>query len=240
MASLTPLLGILMLDSRFPRIPGDIGNPDTWGFPVRYAVVGGATPKAVILDDQNPLFEAFVDAGRDLIAKGCTGLSTTCGFLAPMRSKLAETLNVPVAASALEQAAQIQMLLPAPKTLGILTISRTGLTKDHLKAARVPDACPVGGLDGSSFARSILGNEPTLYVEAARAEIAQAAVALQAANPTLGAILLECTNMVPYAPSVRAATGLPVYSIYSYLNWFYEGLAPTEFQAARNQPSQKA
>ena len=37
-------LGILMLEARFPRIPGDMGNAATWPFPVLYRVVRGATP----------------------------------------------------------------------------------------------------------------------------------------------------------------------------------------------------
>ena len=37
-------IGILMLDTKFPRIPGDIGNALTFPFPVRYRKVSGATP----------------------------------------------------------------------------------------------------------------------------------------------------------------------------------------------------
>lgn len=34
-----PLIGILMLDTVFKRIPGDIGNPNTFNFPVQYKIV---------------------------------------------------------------------------------------------------------------------------------------------------------------------------------------------------------
>jgi hypothetical protein len=27
-------LGVLMLDTRMPRLPGDVGNAETWPFPV--------------------------------------------------------------------------------------------------------------------------------------------------------------------------------------------------------------
>ena len=33
-----PIIGILMLDSQFPRIYGDVGNPTTWGFDVAIEV----------------------------------------------------------------------------------------------------------------------------------------------------------------------------------------------------------
>ena len=85
------------------------------------------------------------------------------------------------------------------------------------------------GLEGSSFARTILGNLPDLEVPQARAEMVQAAQRLVEAQADVGAILLECTNMVPYAPDIAAATGRPVHSIHSYLNWFHAGLLPPRF-----------
>ncbi|NNK16914.1 MAG: aspartate/glutamate racemase family protein [Sulfitobacter sp.] len=222
-------LGILMLDTQFPRIPGDVGNPDTWPFPVRYGVVIGATPQAVVCEDMEPFVQAFVEMGRKLIGEGCTGIATTCGFLALIRPRLAKALGVPVAASALEQAGQILPMLAPNRTLGILTISAKNLSPQHLQAVGVPEGTPVRGMEGSSFATSILENRTTLDVNAARAEMVERAEALVAESPEVGAIILECTKMVPYAPDIALATGRPVFSIYTYLRWFHAGLAPREF-----------
>ena len=41
-------LGILSLDTKFPRIHGDIGNAETWPFPVLYKIVEGASPDMVV------------------------------------------------------------------------------------------------------------------------------------------------------------------------------------------------
>lgn len=222
-------LGILMLDSRFPRVVGDIGNLDTWDFPVSYAVVPGATPDAVVNSDASPFLSAFVDAGIQLVENGCTGIATSCGFLSPMRAELARALNVPVAASALEQAAQIAASLPQGKLIGILTISKSSLSNAHLIAAGVPPSAEVLGVEDTSFAHSILGNQPDLDVARARAELVIAAKELVGRKPEVGAILLECTNMPPYASDIALATGRPVYSIYTYLRWFYESLQPRLF-----------
>lgn len=222
-------LGILMLDTQFPRILGDVGNADSWQFPVRYGVVAGATPEAIVCADIEPFVEAFIAEGRNLIAQGCTGIATTCGFLSLIRPRLAGALGVPVAASALEQAGQVQAMLPAGKRIGVMTISAKTLTPAHLRVAGVPEGTPVQGLEGSSFAASILSNETTLDVLLARQEMVAAALALTAAAPDVGAILLECTNMVPYAPDIAQATGRPVYSIYTYLTWFHAGLMPRVF-----------
>lgn len=222
-------LGILMLDTRFPRILGDVGNAQTWPFPVRYGVVKDATPQAIVCDDIEPFVQSFIDIGRDLVAQGCRGIATTCGFLALIRPRLAAALGVPVAASALEQAGQIAPMLAPDQRLGVLTISVTTLTPAHLKAAGVPAGTPIQGMEGSSFATSILGNKTTLDVTAARREMVAAAQALVAQDPTVGAIILECTNMVPYSADIARATGLPVFTIYTYLRWFHAGLTPRSF-----------
>ena len=75
-------VGILMLETRFPRIPGDMGNALTWPFPVQYRVVRGASPDRVVRGDPRELTDAFIAAGRDLVAAGCDGITTNCGFLA--------------------------------------------------------------------------------------------------------------------------------------------------------------
>ncbi|WP_295316854.1 aspartate/glutamate racemase family protein [Roseobacter sp.] len=224
-------LGILMLDTQFPRIPGDVGNPVTWPFPVRYAVVPGATPQAVVCEDPEPLVQEFITAGRGLIDAGCTGIATTCGFLALIRPGLAAKLGVPVAASALEQAAQVQAALPPDQTIGVLTISAASLSPRHLAVAGAPDTCVIEGVEDTSFARSILGNQTVLDVEAARRDLCAAARRLVAHAPQTGAIILECTNMVPYARDIARATGRPVFSIYTYLMWFHDSLLPPAFPA---------
>jgi Asp/Glu/hydantoin racemase len=223
------ILGILMLDSQFPRILGDVGNADSWSFPVRYGVVKGATPDAIVCSDIEPFVEAFIEKGRELVAQGCTGIATTCGFLALIRPRLAAALGVPVAASSLEQAAQVAAMLPTGRAVGILTISAKTLTSEHLEMAGVSKDVPVQGMDGTRFAASILGNEKTLDVPRARQEMITASEQLVNDSPHVGAIILECTNMVPYAADIARATGRPVYSIYTYLTWFHAGLMPRGF-----------
>lgn len=218
-----------MLDTVFPRVVGDVGNAQSFDFPVRYAVVKGATPEAIVQQDPAPFVDAFIDAGRGLIAEGCTGIATTCGFLSLLRSQLAIALGVPVAASALEQVGQINAMLPQGKRAGVLTISAQSLTGDHLRVAGAPEETPVHGMDGSHFATAILGNERHLDVDVARAEMVAAAQKFVKAQPDLGALVLECTNMPPYAGDIASATGLPVFSILSYLTWFEAGLAPRSF-----------
>ena len=223
-------VGILMLDARFPRIPGDMGNALSWPFPVHYRIVRNASPDRVVRRGAEGLLDTFIAAARDLVADGVDGITTNCGFLSLFQRELAESVSVPVATSSLMQVDLVNRLLPPGKRAGILTISASSLTADHLAKAHVPADTPIGSTEGMrEFTRAILDNEPELDVGLARADNIEAALALQAANPDLGAIVLECTNMVPYAGDIRAATGLPVFSIHTFVTWFQAGLVPPRF-----------
>jgi Asp/Glu/hydantoin racemase len=217
-------LGILMLEARFPRIPGDMGNAGTWGFPVQYRVVRGASPGRVVLRHADGLLGAFVDAARDLVAHGVDGITTNCGFLSLFQDELAAAVSVPVATSSLMQVALVNRRLPPGRRAGILTISAATLTAEHLAKAGVPEGTPVTGLEGSTFARAILGDEEALDVAAAQAENVAAAGRLAAEGAS--AIVLECTNMSPYAAAIREASGLPVFTPVSFVRWFQASLAP--------------
>jgi len=224
-------VGILMLQARFPRIPGDIGNAGTWPFPVHYRVVSGASPDRVVRQRAVGLQNAFIDAAQELVEMGCDGITTNCGFLSLIQNDLATAVGVPVATSSLMQYPMIQSLLPPGKRVGVLTISSASLTADHLAAANVPLDAPVVGTDelGGEFTRVIVGNEERLDVEAAERDLLQAADALVERHPNVGAILLECTNMTPYSDAIAAHTGLPVFDMYGFISWFQTGLRRRRF-----------
>ena len=224
-------IGVLMLDSQFPRIRGDIGNPETWPFPVLYRVVAGASPTRAVEQNPRALLAPFIEAGQDLVAQGCCGIVTTCGFLTLLQDELRAALDVPVATSSLMQFSMVQALLPINQRPGILTISQPALTPAHLQAAGVPAGTHVVGTEGGrSFTRDILGDQPSLSLEDCRLDMLDAAQRLVNTDPQLGAIILECTNMAPYAAEIAEETGLPVFSVVTLVHWLHAGLIPQRFQ----------
>jgi len=226
-------VGILMLEARFPRIPGDMGNALTWPFPVHYKVVRSASPDRVVRQGAEGLLDVFIAAARELVADGVDGITTNCGFLSLFQQELADAVRVPVATSSLMQVRMVNALLPVGKRAGILTVSASSLTPKHLEKAGVPAGTPVGSTEGGrEFTRVLLDNEMELDVDLARQDNVDAALALAAANPDLGAIVLECTNMIPYAADIREATGLPVFSIETFVRWFQAGLVPRRYPPA--------
>ena len=226
-------VGILMLEARFPRIPGDMGNALTWPFPVHYKVVRSASPDRVVRQGAEGLLDVFIAAARELVADGVDGITTNCGFLSLFQQELADAVRVPVATSSLMQVRMVNALLPVGKRAGILTVSASSLTPKHLEKAGVPAGTPVGSTEGGrEFTRVLLDNEMELDVDLARQDNVDAARALAAANTDLGAIVLECTNMIPYAADIREATGLPVFSIETFVRWFQAGLVPRRYPPA--------
>jgi Asp/Glu/hydantoin racemase len=224
-------LGILMLEARFPRIPGDMGNATTWPFPVLYRVVRGASPRRVVLDQAAGLLPDFLDAAADLVAQGAEAITTNCGFLSLFQQELAAHVGVPVATSALIQVPWVQATLPPGRRVGIITVSARSLSPRHLVAAGVPLDTPIIGTeDGHEFYRVlILGEKQDMDVTLAARDILDAGQALVARHPEIGAVVLECTNMPPYAYALREAIGVPVYDIYSLMTWFHAGLRPRDF-----------
>lgn len=230
-------IGILMLETRFPRILGDIGNAWTWDFPVHYRVVQGATPDNIVRGDPHMMLDQFITAGRELVQMGCDGITTNCGFLSLLQDDLKEALGVPVATSSLMQVPMVQAMLPAGKRVGVMTISKATLSPEHLIAAGAPADTPVIGTDqGKCFTRDVLSDTASIDFAACRQDNLEAAALLVSQHKDIGAIVLECTNMSPYAADIRKQTGLPVFSIHSFVNWFQAGLLPKKFASGLDDP----
>ena len=58
-------IGIMVLDTGFQRLPGDIGYAPTWRFPVQFAVVRGATPDRIVKPNADGMLDLFLRAASD-------------------------------------------------------------------------------------------------------------------------------------------------------------------------------
>ena len=209
-----PTLGLLMLHTRFPRPPGDIGHPETFVFAVRRRVVQGATPDRVVRGQDAALVAPFVEAAQALVAEGCDAIGTSCGFLARWQRELQAALPVPVWSSSLMQLAERR-----DRRCGVITIDAASLTPAHLEAVGADPATPVEGITpGSSLHRTLLQDLTELDEADAQRQVLAAARRLRQRHPDIDTLVLECTNLPPYAPALRAATGLPVLDVTTLLN----------------------
>ncbi|WP_342130297.1 aspartate/glutamate racemase family protein [Hydrogenophaga sp. OTU3427] len=220
-----PSIGLLLLDNGFERIPGDVGHPATWRFPVRRATVPGVTA-AMVAQGGPALVEPFVRAGLHLVEQGVAAIATSCGFLAALQPELSARLPVPVATSALLQIPAVSRLLPPGRTVGILA-SLGGSLAPQLNALDLPATLPVVGLaDDAAMLRDLRAGRSPIPVEAHRQDVLAAAQRLLRAHPQVGAIVLECANFPPHSQALAAATGLPIFDTVSLVNWLYAALVP--------------
>lgn len=227
--------GILMLDTTFPRILGDVGHPETFSFPVIHRVIQGAGSRNVVIDTDSDLLPLFIEGARALVKQGARAISTSCGFLAVFQRELASALDVPVFSSSLLQVHLARAVIRPDQKVGILTARRASLTEKHLTGvgiAGLPLAI-VGMDEAEEFTATFIHGKETIDIDRCRREVEAAAVTLMASHPDVGAIVLECTNMPPYADSVRRITGLPVFDVVTMLEYAYLALSKKAYDAGR-------
>lgn len=212
-------VGVLTLDTRFPRLPGDIGNPMSFGVPVLSAVVRGVRPQDVVQSAAGQraagLVQPFVRALQSLERRGAGAITTSCGFLVLMQAQLQSATSLPVVTSSLMM---LPALLERHRRVGVLTASARSLDTEYFHAAgipqaRMPDLVVEGVEADGEFARVFLADAATMDVDAVRREIVAAALRLRARAPELTDVVLECTNMPPHARAVEAATGFRTWSL---------------------------
>jgi len=223
-------VGILMLETTWPRVPGDTGHAATWPFPVLYKVVRGATAQIVVNQKGKGLERAFCEAAAELVKDGADGITTTGGFCSVFQQALADYTGVPVASSSLMQIQLVQSLLPKGKRVGVLTVQGERLGPDHLVAAGAPPDTPIVGTEkGREFTRVLLNNELEMDYALAEQDHLDAGREMMAKHPNVGALVLECHNMAPYSRRLQNELGIPVYDVYSFVRWFQAGLEPRDF-----------
>lgn len=220
-------IGIMVLDTSFERLPGDIANALTWRFPVQFEVVRGVTPQRVIGGDPADYLPPFFAAIDKLVAVGVDGITTSCGFLAASQARLTAYSPVPIAATSLLQIPLVLATLPAGRTVGVLASDKAKLTAEHFLGVGAPPDLPVAELPADGVIRRNMreGARSVSYAEQEKEAIA-VTEAFLAAHPNIGAIVHECANLAPYSARLQALFGVPVYDIVSLVDWFHAGLRP--------------
>ena len=221
-------LGILLLDTKAPRMPGDIGNATTFKFPVRYKKVEGITVEKVINNRScdSALVDSFIEAGKELEKEGIKAITTSCGFTALFQKKMVESLNLLVFMSSLIQIPLVHSMIGKNKIIGVLTANKEKLTKKHLEAVGVKNipVCIYGMEKEENFANMILNQQPFGNITKIEKEIIKISTKLGKKNENIGAIVLECANMPPFAHAIQCEIGLPVFDLVSLANYVYNAI----------------
>ena len=219
-------IGVIGLETIFTKIPGHIRNPSTFDFPVIYEVVEGATAERVVTQADPSLIEPFCAAAQKLQARGAAAITTGCGFLVLFQKQLADAVTVPLFASSLTQLPMVHRMMAADQHVGVLTAKQASLTPRHL-AAIGAESVPVrvAGMEDQQEFREVMleGRRAELDVERMRGEVLTVAGRL-AGDPALGAVVIECTDLVPFASDIQRLLQVPVFDIVTLTNMVHATL----------------
>lgn len=220
-------IGVLCLESHFPKPPGHIKCPSSFAFPMAYKVIKGVTVKRLLAEPSAAQRDLFVAAALELQAEGVAAITGSCGFLALFQQELAAAVSVPVFASSLLQVPLVRRMIRPDQKVGVLTAHRLSLTTDHLRAVGVdPASIHIAGMEGQpEFTDVILeGRRHSMDFDKLQFEVLAQAQALASAQPDLGALVLECTDMPPFAHRIQQQTGLPVFDLSTLTNMVAEAV----------------
>lgn len=210
--------GLLQLE----RMAGNSTNRDSYPFPVRLAEVKGANAETVIIHPSREILKRMIALVKELEQEGIRAVTTSCGFNAVFQKELADASNIPVFTSALLQVPFAQAIIGRNRSVGIITANKEALTWDHLHACNITEDMNVyiQGLENCREWSKIFENpEEPFDMEAVSKEIMGAVAEGIAAHPDTGLILLECTDLPPYARRIREEFGVPVLDINSLVGY---------------------
>lgn len=213
-------IGIILLNVGYPIVPGNVANATTFDFPVRYAKLPRVnSPRLHTVDPT--ILEDLVEAGLELERDGVRAIICSCGYFGYWQKELVERLHVPVYASSLMQIPLIKAGIKKRQKIGVLCAVERTFTSRLLECCSVydPDACIVKCMETAEEFSAIPRDRPYMNNAAARQELVEAAKTLVSEHPEIGAILLECSDMPPYAAAIQDAVNLPVYDFTTMINW---------------------
>jgi Asp/Glu/hydantoin racemase len=163
--------------------------------------------------------------------EGVRAITTNCGFLALFQKEMASAVNIPVFTSSLMQVPLAYTMIKPSQKVGIITVHSKSLSQKHLScvgADKIPHI--IYGTEGEEeFSRVILDDEMELDVNKSRDELVRVSKRMVSEHPEVGAIVLECTNMPPYAAAIQKEINLPIFDIYTLVIMVYRAVVKKDF-----------
>ena len=226
-------IGILILDAAYPCVPGNVGNASTFNFPVRYKVVKNASIDRLLNQRDPSLLAPFIDAARELQDEGVKAVTGACGFMALFQRQVAEALDIPVFLSSLLQVPFIYHMLPRGRKIGVISADSSALTLEHFSSVGITPDIPLvfGGMENQvEFRDAVLLEKGTLDSSQIEREVIEIAEQMIRKDPAIAVMVLECSDLPPYAAAVQAAVQRPVFDFITMIQYVHSSLVRRPFQ----------
>lgn len=197
------------------ELTGNSTNENTYPFDVKLVEIKGANSETIIFNPNPKILSKMIETAKNLVEiYGVKAIATSCGFNAIHQKKLASAVNVPVFSSSLLQVPLVSNLIGTEKTVAIITAKKTSLTKKHLIACGISDEIKIiiiGLEDAPEWGKIFKNPNEAFDLEIVRKEIINIVKDGIRRDSNIGAIVLECTDLPPFANIIRKETGLPVF-----------------------------
>jgi Asp/Glu/hydantoin racemase len=226
-------IGILILDAAYPCVPGNVGNASTFDFPVRYKVVKNASIDRLLNQRDPSLLDPFIEAARELQDEGVKAVTGACGFMALFQRQVADALDIPVFLSSLLQVPFIHQMLPRGRKIGIISADSSALTLEHFSSVGISPDIPLvfGGMENQvEFRDAVLLEKGTLDSAQIEREVVEIAEQMVSRDPDIAVIVLECSDLPPYAAAIQAAVNRPVFDFITMIQYVHSSLVRRPFQ----------
>ena len=223
-------VGILVLPVWYPLFPGNVANASTYNFPVLYRVLERASVERTLGADP-ALLDEVIEGGRALEQQGVRAIVAACGYFGNYQKEAAAALNVPTFLSSLLQIPLISRALKPGQKVGVICADAAPLTSNTLSQCGVDDLSTIviAGAEALPDIRNILECGGQLNSQRLEQGLVGIARQLVSENPEVGAILLECSDMPPYAWAVQNSVKLPVFDFTTLINWVYSAVVRRPF-----------
>ncbi|MDO4581643.1 MAG: aspartate/glutamate racemase family protein [Bacillota bacterium] len=218
-------VGVIYIeDVYYPFVPGNVVNAHSYDFPVRMQPVPDLDIDRLFAADPT-IADDIIALGQHMIDKeGVRALSSACGFFGNFHAQVAEALDIPVALSTIAMTSWIQTLIKPSQKIGVLTADAKSLNPGLFKSCYVedPSRLIIKDLRHEPEFSCILEYRGEFDNAGVTSEVVGKAMELLEENADIGAILLECSDMPPYAYAVQAATQLPVFDYITMINFLHK------------------
>lgn len=216
-------IGIIAVHLIYPKLPGNVANATTYPFPVLYKEVFFEIEE--LFEGSEGIKKQVIEAAKYLEKQGVRAIIGACGYFAHFQEDVREAVDVPVFLSSLCQLPLIKLGIASSNKIAVFAASGDNLDEELLRKVGTDNerliVQDVGHLD--SFAGIRYGN---MGFDNARlaSDLAEIARKLVETNPDIGAILLECSDLPPYAKVIQSVTGLPVYDFNTLIDLVYHSV----------------
>ena len=231
-------IGICLLDCKYPLIPGNAGNASTYDFPVRIKVIKGLkdNPFPPIRDTSGNYTEdvkKFINTLKELEEEGVRAIVASCGFFSLLQEVAVTEVKIPVFTSPLMLIPLITRLIRPGKTIGILTAVAERLTREYLEPGGVDDSIPlaIAGMDHSVEFNDVIMTDKKLElnIERLRNDVLTVTEDLMRCNPNIGAIVIECSDLPPFAADIQDVAEVPVFDYIGFINMIYHSVVQKRY-----------